>query len=55
VGSCLEESLRYDSPFQGLYRTTTRQMTLAGVDLPEGAVMLVLFGARELRAADSPE
>lgn len=43
--SCLEESLRYDSPFQGLYRTTTRDATVAEAHLPAGAVLLVLFAS----------
>ena len=57
VRSCLEESLRYDSPFQGLYRTTTRPTTIAGVDVPEGAVLLVLFAAanRDERHYSDPD
>ena len=41
----LEESLRFDAPFQGLYRTTTKSVELAGVELPAGADLLVLFAS----------
>jgi cytochrome P450 len=55
VRSCLEESLRYDSPFQGLYRTTTRPASVAGVDLPDGAVLLVLFASANRDERHFPE
>src|SRR5207302_3759050 len=45
VRPALEESLRFDAPFQGLYRTTTKSVELAGVELPAGADLLVLFAS----------
>jgi cytochrome P450 len=41
----IEEVLRWDSPVQGLFRGTTESTTLAGVDLPEGALVFVSFAA----------
>jgi len=41
----LEELLRYASPVQGLARTTTEDVTLHGVTIPEGDQVLVLYGS----------
>jgi cytochrome P450 len=41
----LEELLRYASPVQGLARTTTCDVTLHGVTIPEGDQVLVLYGS----------
>jgi cytochrome P450 len=41
----IEEVLRWDSPVQGLLRGTTEATTLAGVDLPAGALVLASFAA----------
>ena len=41
----LEELLRYASPVQGLARTTTRDVTIEGVTIPEGDQVLVLYGS----------
>ena len=40
-----EEILRLESPAQGLYRTTTREVTLGGVMLPAGARLMVHYGS----------
>jgi cytochrome P450 len=45
VRPALEESLRFDAPFQGLYRTATRPIEVSGVELPDGADLLVLFAS----------
>jgi cytochrome P450 len=45
VRPALEESLRFDAPFQGLYRTTTKSIEVAGVEMPAGAELLVLFAS----------
>jgi len=37
----VEAALRYDSPVQGLRRTTTRPVTVGGLDLPEGSRVMV--------------
>jgi cytochrome P450 len=45
VAPFVEELLRYDSPVQSLFRGLSAPATLAGVDLPEGARLMVLLGA----------
>jgi cholest-4-en-3-one 26-monooxygenase len=39
----VEEMLRWVSPIKNMVRTTTRDVTLNGVDLPEGAQLLVMY------------
>jgi pikromycin synthase len=53
----IEEVLRWDSPVQGLLRGTTEPTTLAGVDLPQGALVFVSFAAanRDPAQFDEPE
>ena len=41
----IEESLRFDSPVQGLWRHATRPVTVGGVDIPEHASVMIRFGA----------
>ena len=41
----VEESLRLASPNQGMSRVATRDTTLAGVDIPEGARLIVMFAS----------
>ncbi len=41
----IEESLRFDSPVQGLWRHATRAVTVGDVDIPAGASVMVRFGA----------
>jgi cytochrome P450 len=41
----IEEILRLESPAQGLFRRTTREVELGGVRLPEGARLMVHFGS----------
>jgi cytochrome P450 len=45
IPGAIEEFLRYDSPVQGLGRTTTAPVTLHGVTIPEGGKVLLLFGS----------
>jgi cytochrome P450 len=45
ITRAIEEFLRYDSPIQGLARTTTAPVTLHGVTIPEGGRVLLLFGS----------
>ena len=45
VAAAFEEALRYDSPVQALFRTTTRPATIAGRELPVDANVMVLFGS----------
>lgn len=41
----VEELLRYISPVQGLARVTTRDVEVAGVTIPEGDQVLLLYGS----------
>jgi cytochrome P450 len=41
----IEEALRWESPVQYASRETTRALSLAGVDLPEGAQLLLALGS----------
>ena len=41
----IEETLRRDAPHRGLFRVTTRAVTLGGTDLPAGALLLLMFGS----------
>jgi cytochrome P450 len=45
IPGAIEEFLRFDSPVQGLARTTTMPVTLHGVTIPEGSKVLLLFGS----------
>ena len=57
IPCAVEEFLRFDSPVQGLARTTTRPVTLHGVEIPEGKKVLLLFAAanRDERKFRDPE
>lgn len=52
-----EEALRYDSPIQMFFRTTTRPVEIGNVSVPEGEKMLVFLGAanRDPRKWQNPE
>lgn len=45
IPGAIEEFLRFDSPVQGLARTTAAPVTLHGVTIPEGSKVLLLFGS----------
>lgn len=45
VPGAVEEFLRLTSPAQGLARKTTRATTLSGTELPQGARLLLCYGA----------
>jgi cytochrome P450 len=55
--AAIEEVLRWDSPVQGILRGTTRETSLAGVELPAGATVLVCFAAanRDPSHFDQPD
>ncbi|MEC9362901.1 MAG: cytochrome P450 [Pseudomonadota bacterium] len=50
VEAFVEELLRIDAPLQRTLRRTTRPVTLAGVDLPENAQLIVMLGAANMDA-----
>ena len=45
VPAAVEEILRLESPAQGLFRVTTRAVTLGDVELPAGARLMVHYGS----------
>jgi len=56
LGAFVEETLRYESPFRGHYRHVLRDTSLAGVDLPAGSRLLLMWGAanRDPEKFDAP-
>lgn len=51
----VEETLRFESPVQGIMRTVTREVTLNGTALKPGDTLLLRFGAANQDAAKFPE
>jgi cytochrome P450 len=45
VPAFIEEVLRYESPVQGLTRRATQDVELAGVVIPEGALVMIRYAA----------
>lgn len=45
VPALVDEALRLESPFRGHFRAVTRDAELAGVDLPRGARLMLMWGA----------
>ncbi|MFI0418084.1 cytochrome P450 [Spongiactinospora sp. 9N601] len=45
IPAAIEEAARYDPPIQAFRRITTRPLTLAGTELPEGTAVLVAYGS----------
>jgi cytochrome P450 len=57
VPRAVEESVRRDSPIQGLFRTALRDYEVGGARVPESGRVLLLFGAanRDLRRYEDPD
>lgn len=57
IPDAIEELLRYESPLQFLARATTRDVHLHGRGIPQGARVLLLFGAanRDERRFPNPD
>jgi len=45
IPSLVEETLRYDSPVQFVFREATRDVELAGTRIPKGSTVMVLLGS----------
>ncbi len=45
IGNMAEEALRVESPVRALFRTTTRPVTLGGVELDAGTPLMLLYAA----------
>lgn len=57
VPVAIEESLRFDSPTQGMFRTSLCPVEMHGVTLPEKSKMMMVFGSanRDPDVFESPE
>jgi len=57
VDHIIEESLRYDPPVLGLFRSTTRDVTLHGERIPAGTKVMLHYAAanRDPRVFDAPD
>ncbi len=45
IRNFVEEVLRFETPVQGLFRIATQDTTLGGTAIPEGAMILLLYGS----------
>jgi cytochrome P450 len=57
IPALIEETLRFDSPVQGIPRKAVRDVKLAGVELPKDAFLMVMFGSanRDERVFPDPD
>lgn len=55
IPSTVEEILRYDAPIQMFARTTTCEVTVGGVTLPEEASLLLIYGSGNRDEAVFPQ
>ena len=57
IDAAVEESLRFDPPVLGLYRSTTRDVELEGGTIPKDAKVMMHYAAanRDPRAFESPD
>ena len=55
IPSMLEEALRYDSPVQGLFRTTTRAIDVRGVTIPADQKVLLLYASANRDEEEFPD
>lgn len=55
IQSMIEEALRYDSPIQGTFRTTTRAVEVDGVTIPVDKKVALLWGAANRDAEQFPD
>ncbi len=55
--SIVEETLRWSTPVQGMFRVVRRDTTVAGVDIPAGARVVVMYSAanRDSSVFDGPQ
>jgi cytochrome P450 len=57
MGNFIEEVLRIDAPVQGLWRQAMCPVSIAGVEIPEGASVMMRFGAanHDPRVMEEPQ
>ena len=54
VETVIEETLRYESPVQRLFRTATRDLEFSGVKITKGNRITIFYGAANRDAAEFP-
>jgi cytochrome P450 len=52
IPNAVEEVLRMDAPVQGMTRTTSREVEIHGVKVPQGAKVLLMFASANRDAAE---
>jgi cytochrome P450 len=57
IASAVEECLRYDSPIQATFRTTTRDFTIDGVTIPGDSKVMMLYASanRDAEKFENPD
>ncbi|HKC50140.1 MAG TPA: cytochrome P450, partial [Myxococcota bacterium] len=55
VPALVEETLRYDSPAQAVFRETTRDTELAGVAIPRGSIVVPLLASANRHESAFPD
>jgi cytochrome P450 len=57
IPAAIEESMRLHTPFFGLYRTTTKDVTVGGVEIPAGSAVLLMWAAanRDPNVFENPD
>lgn len=55
IPAFIEEALRYDPPVKSLMRRATREVTIAGVTLPAGAIVLPLLASANRDPSHFPD
>lgn len=57
IPAVVEESMRLHTPFFGIYRTTTRDVTVGGVDIPKGSSVQLMWAAanRDPKVFSNPD
>ncbi|MGB2694484.1 MAG: cytochrome P450 [Dehalococcoidia bacterium] len=55
IPNLVEEALRYDAPVQFLFRFVTRDTELAGTSIPEGSIVLPIYGSANRDERKYPE
>ena len=55
IPALVEETLRYDSPIQFIFRQATQDVEIAGVRIPSGSVVMPLLGSANRDEAQFPD